>query len=57
MAAKGQATSQWWHCKDSSGAVIACPSAERIVIWCPAWIVLSKAPWEMSYLSSACKKP
>ncbi|KAK2880489.1 hypothetical protein Q8A73_023187 [Channa argus] len=46
-------SAQWWHRKDSSGAVIACPSAERIVlagelrafvlkakkkkIWCPAW--------------------
>lgn len=24
--------SQWWHCKASSRAVIACPSAERIVL-------------------------
>lgn len=24
--------SHWWHCKGSSGAVIACPSAETIVL-------------------------
>lgn len=31
--------------------------SERWKIWCPAWANFSSAPWEMSYLSSACKKP
>lgn len=31
--------------------------SESWKIWCPAWAVFSNAPWEMSYLSSACKKP
>lgn len=31
--------------------------SESWKIWCPACAILSFAPWEMCYLSGACKKP
>lgn len=43
--------------KDHVGQRAESFCSESWKIWCPAWAFFRNAPWEMGYLSSACKKP